>query len=213
MNNTFRRYSSAVATVLFILAACATTKFTEDWKDKSYAKGPLKSVMVLGVTENLKTRRMFEDAFSNQFKTRGVDAVASLDAIPEDLKLTLDNVKSHKEIIKAAASKHGMETILVTYLAGAGEKEVYYSPSGGSMSSVADFGSFYASAFTATFTSGGGYATHNYVRLNNSLYDAETEKLIWFTQSQSVDPKSVHEIIDTLGKMVMKSLQTNKLIP
>ncbi|MBW1841188.1 MAG: hypothetical protein JRI75_05285 [Deltaproteobacteria bacterium] len=213
MKNASKILVCAAVIFIFFLSACATTKLTEVWKDKSYTGGSLKSVMVLGLTENDKTRKMFEDAFSNQFKSRGVEAVASLDAISEDMKLTLDNVKSHKEIIKSAAAKHGMETVLITHLAGIDEKEVYYPGSHDPMSpGIADFGSFYADAFTATYTPG-RYATHKYVRLASSLYDVETEKLIWFAQSQHVDPKSVNEMIEALGKAVMKSLRSNNLIP
>ena len=212
MNKASRFLIGTAVVSIFFLSACATTKLTEEWKDKSYTKGPLKSVMVLGVTENLKTRKMFEDAFAKQFENRSVKAIASLDAIPQDVKLSLDNVESHKEIIKAAAAKHGMETILVTHLAGVDTKEVYYPGSHDPYSpGIGDFGSFYAEAFTATYTPG-RYAQNKYIRLANNLYDVEREKLIWFAQSQTVDPKSVNEMIGALGKMVMKSLEKNGLI-
>ncbi|MFC1829885.1 hypothetical protein ACFL0O_09755 [Thermodesulfobacteriota bacterium] len=213
MKNASRTFMGTAAVLIFFVSACATTKLTETWKDKSYTGGSLKSVMVLGVTQNPKTRRMFEDAFSNQFKSRGVEAIASLDAIPDDMEMTLDNVKSHKEIIKSAAAIKGMETVLVTHLAGVDEKEEYHPASHDPMSpGIGDFGSFYADAFTATYTPG-RYVTKRYLRLASNLYDVETEKLIWFAQSQTVDPKSANEMIEALGKAVMKSLRENKLIP
>jgi hypothetical protein len=42
--------------------------------------------------------------------------------------LDRENLKSHKEIIKAAAEKHGMDAVLITHLVGVEKKQIYHPP-------------------------------------------------------------------------------------
>ncbi|MBW1841189.1 MAG: hypothetical protein JRF27_01125 [Deltaproteobacteria bacterium] len=213
MNNTFKLSSSAVLFFIFILTACTPTKLIDAKKDDAYTGGPLKSVMVLGIADNIRNREMFEKAFAKQFNIEGVEATTSLDAIPRDVKLDKDNVDSHKDIIKAAAVKQGMDAILITHLVGVEEKEVYHPPMYDPfvVSGVRDFGSLYYTNYHATYTPE-HYTKHEYVRLESNLYDVETEQLIWTAASETVDPKSVDETIDTLCKAVIKNLRKNNLI-
>ena len=57
---------------VFILASCATTKMTYDWKDDTYAGGHISSVMIVGVSNDKNKRNMFEKVFAKQFRLNGV---------------------------------------------------------------------------------------------------------------------------------------------
>jgi hypothetical protein len=58
-----------------------------------------------------------------------------------------------------------------------------------------------------------GYnVTHKYVRLENNLYEIKTETLIWSSASETINPESANEVIESLCKAVMKSLRANGLI-
>ncbi|MFH2219323.1 MAG: hypothetical protein ABII68_06660 [Pseudomonadota bacterium] len=212
MNNALRLLSGAVLFLLFSVTACTPTKLVDARKDPSYTGGPMKSVMVLGITESPNSRKMFEEAFSKEFRVEGVEAIGSLDAIPRDVKLDKDNLDSHKDIIKAAASKLGIQTVFITHLVGVEEKEQYHPPMYDPF--VTGPGGFNRPgyyAYHATYTP--EYTTQQqYVALESNLYEVETEKLIWTASSGTVDPKSVSELINTLCKAVMKDLRKNGLI-
>ncbi len=44
----------------FVLASCAPTKLTGVYKDSTYTGGLLSSVLVVGIAENLRNRKMFD---------------------------------------------------------------------------------------------------------------------------------------------------------
>jgi hypothetical protein len=213
MNNALKLLSGTVLLLLFSVTACTPTKLVDARKDPSYTGGPLKSVMVLDIAESPSSRKLFEETFSKEFRAEGVEAITSLGAIPGDVKLDKDNLDSHKEIIKAAASKQGVQAILITHLVGVEEKQQYHPPMYDPFVSTAgsDFNALIYGAYHATYTPE-FYSQHQLVRLESNLYEVETEKLIWTAASETVDPKSVNEIINTLCKAVMKDFRKNGLI-
>jgi hypothetical protein len=71
----------ALATTLL---ACASTSLVNQWKAPDYAGLGFKRIMVMGVTQQTSTRRIFEDEFVAQIKAAGIDAVQSYTVLPED---------------------------------------------------------------------------------------------------------------------------------
>ena len=205
MSKRLRVPGSVFIIYLLFLAACASTKLTGVYKDRNYGGGYLKSVMIVGVSDNLKNRRLFEDTFVEQFKKTGIKAVSGVVVIQKEKKL-------NKETIKGAAENLGIETVLVTHLVGVEEKETYVPPSYDYMPGRHNrFGPYYSSVHQYTHTPG-YYIDHKYVRLESNLYETKTEKLIWSASSETLDPKSVNVLIESLCTKVIKSLKDNNLI-
>ena len=50
------------------------------------------------------------------------------------------------------------------------------------------------------------------VRLESRVYEFKSERLIWSTISESIDPKSTEEIVRQLSGKVVKSLRKNKVL-
>jgi hypothetical protein len=65
-----------------LVTACAST-YTSGWKDPSYQTLPAK-IMVVGVGKNPLSRRLLEDEFVLQSKSRGTDAFASYTVLQGD---------------------------------------------------------------------------------------------------------------------------------
>jgi len=191
---------------LFILTSCAPTKLTKVYKDNAYTGGMINSVLIVGVSENLTNRKMFEQHFKEQFTQNGVKAFSSSEVISPDEEL-------NKDTIKGTAEKLGADAVLVTHLVGVEEKEEYIPPTytGVPGPQYAHLGRHYDRVY-GTYVEPGYYVKHEYVRLENNLFETKTEKLIWSSASETINPKSVNETIETLCKVVMKSLRKNDLI-
>jgi len=76
-----RRHGAATFVALLVLLAgvgCASQfQMTEVWKDPSFNSGPLRNVLVVGVRKDPVRRRLWEDAFAQGLKVRGVSATPS----------------------------------------------------------------------------------------------------------------------------------------
>lgn len=193
------------ALVIFFIVSCSTqTKQLYSWKDSSYTGGYLTNVMVVGISDKLADRTMFEDLFAKEFDKIGVKAVSAISIMPG--KKEID-----KETIKAEAKKRGIGAVFVTHLMGVKEKTVYHPPPVGAHPYYGSFSSYYPSVYAYTHYPG-YYTQHELVRLESSLYEVATEKLIWSFQSETIDPKNIKDGVDSLGKVVMADLRKNKLL-
>ena len=205
-----KKYTGSLYTLLWValivLNSCGGTNLSYIWKDPHYGGGYFTSVMVVGVSKNLTHRRMFEDEFVREFARRGVKAVSSESILAPGAPLNRDTVK-------AAADSLPVDVVLAARLLTAGEEDVYQPPSTSSTPGSS------ARAFDVYFYATGGYSPspgrvskHYMVRLETNLFDVGSEKLVWTAASTTMDPESVHEVINTLCASVMKSLQKERLI-
>ncbi|MCP4404666.1 MAG: hypothetical protein GY801_46100 [bacterium] len=189
----------------FTLMSCGgatNTQLTSAWKDENYAEGPVSTVMIVGVAQEMNTRVLFENTFADFFAQYGVEAVSSAAAMPDDSELDKDE-------IKAKAEELGIENVLVTHLAGTDDEDVYTTPVKAPASDR--FSTYYAQVYGQTPTRE-TLGEREYVFLENKLYDVATEELIWSGRSTSVDPYSLNELIQDLGKAVTADLQKQGLL-
>ncbi len=71
--------------VAAIVGACGNTQVLDTWSDTSIKPAPAKRIVVVGLSGDDVTRRLFEDTFSQELKDRGNDAVAGHTFLPDKL--------------------------------------------------------------------------------------------------------------------------------
>jgi hypothetical protein len=186
--------------ILLVTTSCATTKLSSVWKDSTYTGGVLKKVMVVGLSDNLRNRKMFEEVFTKAFRDNGLEAIPSLSVILLAKDLNRDTIKDEAE-------RRGIDAILVTHLSDIKEEEVHYEP--------LDYEIYFYQYYRKVQQY--DYAPQSYtqikdVQMKSNLYETKTEKLIWSASSETIDPKSVNEVIGSLCKAVLESLRSHMLI-
>ena len=111
-----------IALTILILAACApSTSLTNVRKNDMFKDRSIESIMVLGVAKHDDVRQHFEDLFVDAFQKKGDTAVPAYKIMPENKKLTKENIMDHKEIIKETAANNHLGTVLFTHLVRMGE--------------------------------------------------------------------------------------------
>lgn len=207
MRNFFRYVAIAIPVCLLVISCATTTKLTHIWTDEAYRGSPVSDVLVVGVSDKGAVRRSFEDKFVKQLKETGIEAVSSAAAISSDKKLD-------KEAIVSSIEKLGVDAVLVTHLLGVDKEEKYHPPTRyiAPANYHRGYYLYYGNVYNNVHTPG-YYTTHTKVRLETNLYEAKTEELIWSGQSETWDPKSKTEVIDSVISVVIKNLQKNKLLP
>lgn len=185
----------------FSTTTAGKTRLTATRVGGQYQGEYLKSVMVVAMVNKMENRKIVEDVFAKKFQSYGIKSISSGEIIPDGDKL-------EKDFIKAEAERLGYEFLLVTHLIKIDKKTEQISiPMTGSGVLV---GGIYLPGDRYDMPTMGMKQTR--VKLDNRLYEVETEKLIWSSASESIDPKSAKEIAEQLIGLVMKSLRQNKLI-
>jgi len=183
-----------------LASACATTAVTNAWRDPTY-QGPIKKVLVIGVSQKKAVQRFFEDEFVRQLRAAGTDAIAGYTILPYEEDI-------NKDFIAAKAKESGADTVLVTRPLGRTTERTYVP---GQVYAVPApyyrWGSYYGQAYSP------GYVVEDeYVYVETNLFDLQSEKLIWSAQSETLLSAGNRGLIESFIKTIIAQLSSDKVI-
>ncbi len=193
--------------VAILLSSCASTSLTNAWHDQSYSgTNSLDDVLVIAVTEEETSRRLYEDGFVAKLAESGVRVIPSY-------SLQVSDIEPTKQAVQTAVAMAKARFVLITRHLTTDKKQHYSPPQplyvDPYYSSVYRY---YPMAYREVRYSPGYTYTVTTVSIESNLYDAQTEKLIWSAQSKSVDPKMSKSYFDGLVNVFAKDLQDKKLL-
>jgi hypothetical protein len=200
--------------VLFLtlasLSACnkgAATKIPMSWRNPQYANGGFQKLFVIGVGEDDGTRRLFEDTFAKAIASEGAAAQASWGHLPQSEQLT-------EEQIRGAIEGGGFDGVLITRVMSVDQNQEYVPPSTHTVPTTSyGYGYYgYYGASYAVVHEPGYFKTNTTFRLETNLYSVATGDLVWSGQSETLNPESLTDVIDSMTTAVAKKLKSEKLI-
>jgi len=198
---------SAVLLGAAVLAACgATTKIPNAWRNPAHQGAPYQKIFVIGVGENDTNRRLFEDRFAAALSGKGGVALPSYGTLPHSQRLT-------EAEIREAIRGGGFDAVVVTRLLDVDEETEYIPPR--TYTTPGHYGGYYGyygSSWDVVHEPG-YYRTNTIVRLETNLYDVGSGELVWSGQSETFNPSSMTDTIDSVTKAVAKRLRKESLIP
>jgi hypothetical protein len=188
--------------------SCATkTEISGVWKSESSTTHPMNQILVIGIAENDTNRRIFEDSFSEALGEQGVDAAPSYRILPDSERLS-------KESIQQAIRGRGTQGVLVTQLVQVDEHEKYVPPTTYVKPGYYGRGlyGYYGQGYEVVHQP--GYTVHTtIVRLETHLYDASSAELLWAAHSDTLNPKSVGDGIESVTGKLSKRLAADGFVP
>ena len=199
-----------VCTTIFVASmfpACGTvTEIPNAWRNPAHEGAPYQKIFVIGVGENDTNRRLFEDQFAAALSGKGGVASPSYGALPHSERLT-------ESQIRGAIQGGSFDAVVVTRLLGVEEKTEYVPPRTYTVPRhYGGYYGYYGSSWDVVHEPG-YYQTHTIVRLETNLYDVGSGELVWSGQSETFNPSSLTDIIDSVTKAVAKRLRKESLIP
>ena len=205
---TFGRVLTALAGMLLAaaLAGCSATRATSEWRDEGFTGKRFDDLLVIAIDDSTRDRRLFEDTFSRALREEGLDATSSWTLMPAEQKVD-------KESVRAAISGRSVGAVLVVHLVGTEEREVYHPPrtTYAPARYAYRYYGYYSSVYDYVYEPG-YYTRHQYVKLETNLYDVASEALVWSMQSETIDPQTANELVDSLCETVIEKLRRHGLI-
>jgi hypothetical protein len=184
--------------IALLVTACTTTQLTAVWKDPSYQTRPAK-IMVVGIAKSPVNRRLFEDEFVRQLKSRGTDAIASYTVVP-------DEKQADQEAIAKKVAELGADTVLITRLVSKKIVQVYvpgtpyYPPP-----YYGSWPDYYGYGYRYMYTPG-YIADDEYAVVETNLYEAKSDKLIWAASSETGINDTDQNLIQTYVGVMVKNM-------
>jgi hypothetical protein len=201
--------------LIFLIAAAALTACNKtntsiplSWRNPAFEHTAFKKLLVIGVGENDGARRLFEDTFAKALAQQGTSAQASWGLLPQSTQLS-------EEQIRGAVEGGSFDGVLVSRLLSVDQNEEYVPPSTHTVPTT-HYGYGYYGYYGASYTTvhePGYFKTNTTFRLETNLYSVATADLVWSGQSETLNPESLTDVIDSMTAAVAKKLKEEKLIP
>ncbi len=190
-----------------LLSSCSASKLLSTWESESAAQFKTSKILVIGVAKNETKRRIYEDTFTDSLISMKVDAVPSYSTSKQVIEPT-------EEHLREAIQKSGCDSVLITHMVGASEKD-FYQPNSMIVGSndIRNYGlyGYYPFIYRSVYSSG-SYITKTKVMLETSLYDVATEKRIWSARSESIDPVMTRKYYQQLINLFLSDLESKKIL-
>jgi predicted transcriptional regulator len=198
MQQYLRNPMAYLVPIALLLSACASTQLTSVWKDPSYQTRPAR-ILVIGVARSPLNRRLFEDEFVRQLKSRGTDAIASYTVLS-------DEQQGNQADIAKKVAELGADTVLITRLVSKKVVQVYVPGTPYYPPPFYDtWPNYYAYGYRYMYTP--GYITNDeYAVIETNLYDAKNDKLIWAASSETGINDSDKNLIKSYIKVMVNNM-------
>ena len=199
---------------LILLSSCSAARVSDSWVNKDYTDYQPKKILIIGLTENLSGRTLFEDHLKTELNKRGINAVESYKVI----KPTFTNLKQTEEDIEAeinTLSNDGYDAVLVSTVKGVDKKVSYSGDNFRTYYYPRRFGRYFYLAQDVYHTQG-YYNRYKIYHLEASLYNLNEDNdksLVWVASYDIVDPREISTTVSKYVTAIVKSLEQESVIP
>lgn len=178
------------------LAACASTTIRDAWVDPDHRGGPFRRLIVLGVSDNISERRIFEDLMVARLAAAGVDAVPAYRHLPAAAEPALDN----------AVRASGADGLLMSRIRAVDRKTQFFR----TFAPAPRFGwyGWYSGWYPVA-------QVHQYdvTLVETTLFAADGKRVVWTGTTETYEPRSVARDTPELADVIVKALRERALLP
>jgi len=209
MNGFHKTILLGTVLTLSSLMGCSQTSVTGVWKKSDFAGQPFQSIIVVALTGDETNKALWENIMADRLGQNGIAAIPCTKAFPGNNSVT-------REEIVAYAKGQSIDGMLVTRLVDTRREQVYHPPRGvyygGPYWYYNHFYNYYPYVYDRVY-SPGYTSTYTVVLLETNLYHADTQELIWSMSSDTFDPRSINQLVESVSKKVIQGLRKDRLIP
>ncbi len=185
----------------------------DSWVNKDYSGYIPKKVLVVGLTDNLTARKIFEEQLVLELKKKDIKAVESSDVFKTEFTSvwqTEDNIQNEVERL----TDNGFDAILISAVKGVKEKVAYSSDIYRRDYYWRRFKPYYY-MYQDIYIDPEYYERYNIYNIEATLYDLNEDNvksLVWVASYDIVDPKAINATVKDYVKSIIKSLEDETII-
>jgi hypothetical protein len=199
---------------IFLSLGCSSVKLIDSWKNPETPIFKPQKLLVVGVTQNLTSRKIFEENLKREFLDRNINAIES--SVVFESTFT-DSKKSEEEIDKMVSelSEKGFDAVIITAVKGVEERSSYdpgYYTIGYHWRR---FGKYYY-RFQDIYYNPGYYNEYKVYDVETSIYNLnkdENKSLVWVGAFQIVNPKTITKTVQEYVGAIINQLENRGIIP
>lgn len=199
--------------VALLVVSCSSTRMVDSWKNDAYTNFKPKRVLVVGITDHLTARKIFEKQLKEALQTKHIDAVESYNVFDSGF---LNSKQSRADIEKAVKSfsDNGYDAVLISAVKGMDEKTTYSGDTFYRNYYWRRFGRYYYLYQDVYFVEG-YYNKYKIYNVEASLFDLKSDRdktLVWVASYKIVDPQKIETSVHEYVAAIIQALENENLI-
>lgn len=184
-----------------LLASCSSTKVLSAWRNPAAEPPQFQKIIALVVSDELSVRRSGERELCKNVTETCVPANA---VIPDDE--VRDTEKAKRRV-----HDNGFDGAVILRIVGEREEITDVPPSYTPPVYAGNMWGYYGYGWGATYSP--GYTrTDTFVRVETMIYSVTSSELLWVGLSETMNPKSVPDLIDDVARAVAKEMKKAGLV-
>lgn len=194
--------------ILILLVACSSTKLISSWKSPDVSNQKFNKMLVIGLMGNKdrSLRENVENIIVQQLQTKGIYAGS---AFAEYGPKTFEGL-DEPTVLKKLRNKGYDGAVTIALLDKSKEKR--YNPGMvGVYPGTYRFWGYYRTIYTRIYEPG-YYTVSNKFMLEASVYDLNSDKLIYSAQTKSVDPASPQSLASEFSDKIFEDMSKKGVI-
>ncbi|MFD2564392.1 hypothetical protein [Aquimarina rubra] len=199
--------------LVLLLSACSSVRVVDSWKNEEVLFFKPQKLMVLGVTQNLTARKIFEENLKKEFMKRNIIAYVSTETF--DASFT-DSQKTEAEIntMVKGLSDEGFDAVIISAVKGVDEKRNYNSGYYTVGYRWTRFGRYYY-RFQDIYYDPGYYNEYKVYHVETSIYNInldDNKSLVWVGALDIIDPQSINTTVNEYVSAIIARLERDRII-
>lgn len=204
-----------VLLVLLTMWSCSSTKFVDSWKNDEIAVFEPQKLLVIGITDNLTAKKIFEEELKNAFLNRNLNTFESSEVF--DVSFS-ESPKSQEEVdaMTEKLLENGFDAVVITAVKGVDDRRQYHSGYYNVGFHWRRFGRYYY-RFQNIYYTPGYYDNYKVYHIETSIYNIkenvdENKSLVWVGSFDIVNPYDMTATIDDYIERIVVQLEREGLI-
>jgi hypothetical protein len=202
-----------IIVLLIVLTGCSSAQFVDSWKNPETISFNPKKALLVGITDNLTARKIFEQDFKNELELRNINAVESTTVLSESFTSSKKSEEEINEMIQNI-SKDGFDAVVITVVKGVEKQKSYYENYPRVSYGWSRFGRYYY-WYQDIYFIPRYYETYDVYHIETSIYNlngAENKSLVWVGSFKVVDPQSISITVKDYVHSIIHQLEVEKLL-
>jgi len=199
--------------IAFVLTGCTTTQLVDTWRNPDVTEFSSSKILIVGMTADKQARKRFEKQLKDEYESRGIEAVMSIDVF----KSSITSEEKTEEELKAIEEdliNDGFDSILFSKVVGLDDEMAYSSTYNDVDRDYRNFRDDYYSNQDIYYNPE-YYIKYKVYHAETSLYclcPTEDRELIWKGFIDIIDPDSARKAINDYVHLVVYALEQEHLL-
>lgn len=198
---------------IIMLSGCSSIRVVDSWKNEDVLFFKPQKLLVVGVTDNLTARKIFEKELKEEFQKRNINAFESSEVV--DISFT-DSKKTEEEInsMIAGLTNKGFDAVIISAVKGVDDKR-YHSRGYYTVNyRWQRFGRYYY-RYQDIYYNPEYYNEFKVFHVETAIYNInenDDKSLIWVGALDLVDPQNISKTVDGYVTAIINKLEREGLI-